>query len=104
MLKAAIQEATGEEIQAIEIPRFSEARQAVEDHLDAQAVFISLDGPTRRGGNTAHAIKEAHPNLKVILTSSLDGQHEAVRLGLDGFLSKWDFADREKVLPFFAVN
>jgi len=100
LLKTAVKAVTGEEIQTVEIPRFTDARGVVESHLDAQVVFVTLDAPTQRGGEVAREIKCAHPNLKVVLTSSVDGQRLADEFGLNGFLSKFDFCKKEKMLPF----
>lgn len=100
LLIVSIEDATGEKCNAVEIPRFSEAQQVVEDHLDARAVFVTLDAPTQRGAQVARDIKMAHPNLRVYLTSSMDGHALASQLGLDGFLTKWDYAKREKLLHF----
>src|SRR3989344_1739402 len=103
MFRQAIEQTTNEKWEAVNVPRFSEARGTVEDHLDARMVLVSLDAPTQRGGQVAQEIKQAHPELTVVLTSSVDGESLASKLGLDGFLPKLDFLSlREKILQLVA--
>ncbi len=89
-----------DELELVEVGRFSDAHAAVCDHLNTDMVFIACDSPTRQGVNVAQEIKSMNPALRVILMSATASPVTLQGLGLDGFLGKEEFAPSEHIQKF----